>query len=44
MIYLTKTPKIKTPPSIWECLGACLLGAILGGGLMYAYIIRTGGF
>ena len=42
MIYLTKTPKIKTPPSIWECLGACLLGAVLG--VMFAYGFINGGF
>ena len=31
-------------PSKLEILGACILGAILGGGLVYAYILRTGGF
>ena len=35
---------IKTPPTIWECLGACTLGAILGAGLMTIYILNTGGF
>lgn len=36
--------KLTKNPSKLEILGACILGAILGGGLMYAYIIRTGGF
>ena len=28
--------------TIWEILGACALGAILGGGLITVFIIRTG--
>jgi len=39
MIYATKTPKIKTPPTIWECLGACTLGAALGVMLAYGLLI-----
>ena len=31
-------------PSKLEILGACILGAVIGGGLMYVYILRTGGF
>ena len=31
-------------PSTLEILAACILGAILGAGLMALYIYRTGGF
>ena len=31
-------------PSTIEILAACILGAILGAGLLALYIYRTGGF
>lgn len=31
-------------PNKLEILSACILGAILGAGLMALYILRTGGF
>lgn len=36
--------KSQKNPSKLEILGACALGAVLGGGLMALYILRTGGF
>jgi hypothetical protein len=36
--------KLTKNPSKLEILGACILGAVLGGGLAYVYVIRTGGF
>jgi hypothetical protein len=45
MIKLTKSEYKKYENvTIWEILGACALGAVLGGGLMALYILRTGGF
>jgi hypothetical protein len=31
-------------PTKWDILGACLFGAILGAGLIWTFILRTGWF
>jgi hypothetical protein len=32
----------KKQPTILDILGACVFGAILGGGLIWVFILRTG--
>lgn len=40
MRYTIKPAKNNNPPTIWECLAACTLGAVIG--VMFAYGMMGG--
>jgi hypothetical protein len=35
---------MKKEPTLWDILGACIMGAILGGGMIALYFYLNGGF
>jgi hypothetical protein len=35
---------MKKKPTLWDILGACIMGAILGGGMIALYFYLNGGF